>query len=607
MKLPTVLQWCKGFCRRYVIAPESWRLLALIIGRLRGDPAYTTKQKRQYPYNWAGEVVSVSSGGTLLPGAVRQSLKLVTRNLESKVAFQPVKGRSIAIGPLPEETSSLLLAVTTKSDAISAKNLEITDESGNRHLIKGQLIRDAWQHLRVSVPPGADSVRLSFHWEGGQLNVADPVAERRLPEAAARLNQDGKPSVIVLVLDSMMSTSIGCLNDYRREQSLTPQIDRFFENGMLFRNAYSVSEYTMPSLATMATGLYPIEHGVFTHDRCQREMPRGIPTLAETMRESGYRTFGYSTGGRFSPLYGHFRGFDRFLLHNMNHTNTADMQVSKAVEFMEAHHDAPSFCFLHFIDPHPPFPLPTYFSDLQAGEMRWGDSRDLYSAFKLHRDSSALIDELRTVETYMIRNIDMILAKLFAWLSYSGRSEDTYVLLLADHGREYRKGSPLLTKSLTHIPFLVSGPGIEPGIRDAFTEAPLDLYPVIMGLSGIKPPSHLSGLDVVGNKDAGRSICLSESLFRRTGEIVLRNENWLYGLRCEFDYLEANFKFGAVEGEWLYPRRHDTGAEDYTANQVSLEKEKVAAFREFAARHYGDRPRYFDDSNILEFSRNYPE
>ena len=59
-----------------------------------------------------------------------------------------------------------------------------------------------------------------------------------------------------------------------------------------------------------------------------------------------------------------------------------------------------------------------------------GDIGYLYSAFKLHRDSSHLIENLRSVEKIMILNVDFILSKLFSWLEYTRKKDNTNILYL---------------------------------------------------------------------------------------------------------------------------------------------------------------------------------
>lgn len=596
----------KQFSKEYIIAPKLLKVLQDVYGKVTRHPAYLNKQKRQYPYAWQGENFDHARGGNLLQDNSGNNLILVTRNLESKAAFLIGQPAEVQLVNLPENANSILFSITTENIYDASKDLEIKLEGKLIQKINGKLISEGWQHIQLRIPEGRATLSISFGWRGGKLYISDPVATSAQAKAP-NISQQTKPNIIVLVLDSLMSETVGCLNDVPKHQSYTPNIDHYFRNGQLFKNAYSVSEYTMPSLATMATGLYPIEHGVFTHDKNQRELPIKVPTLAETLRTSGYRTFCYSTGGRFSPLYGHYRGYDRFFLHQQSVSNTADIQINKAIEFIHSHQDSPNFCFLHLIDPHPPFPMPTYFSDLTANETRWGDSRDLYSAFKLHRNSSHLIQELRSVEKIMIRNVDFILSKLFSWLDYTGQRENTFVLLLADHGREYVKRDPLFSQKLSHIPLLITGPGIKRCVRTEFTEAPLDLYPTVTSLAGLEPLEHLSGVDVSRQNLDERKFCLSESLFRRLGEITLREAEWAYSLRCEFDYMTSEFNFAKVHGEWLYPRDPKTGKENLAHNYLKSELQKSAEFRAVAKSHYENRKRFFSDDLILKFSKNYPE
>ena len=201
---------------------------------------------------------------------------------------------------------------------------------------------------------------MEINWKGDALYISE--FSFKINHSHERFLKKKPKKIIVLVLDSMLAKNIGLLSGKNKGESYTPYIDEFFKNGIAFKNSYSVSEYTMPSLATMMTGLFPIEHGVFTHDRNQRTMPIQIPTLSETLKQNGYKTFGYSTGLRFSPLYGHYRGFDRFFLHfPFASSKTADDQINRLTEFLEVHKNENCFGFLHILDPHPSFAMNTFF------------------------------------------------------------------------------------------------------------------------------------------------------------------------------------------------------------------------------------------------------
>ena len=55
---------------------------------------------------------------------------------------------------------------------------------------------------------------------------------------------------------------------------------------------------------------------------------------------------------------------------------------------------------------------------MKSKDFRWGDTRELYNNFKLHRDSNHLIDELKKVEKTRVLNLDFILSKLFSYIKF---------------------------------------------------------------------------------------------------------------------------------------------------------------------------------------------
>jgi len=591
----------KEFCRDAVIPPALWRALSRLSRAARADTRKADKNKSQYPYIWDGDPFELAHGLRYVALPDMPAAMGITRSRDTRAALEVQKDIEVAVGPFTDDTVAFTTGFAQARTNLPYSDLTVSLDGRPVTQIKGPLIAETWNNVRVPVDDPGRVSTLSLNWSGERLYMSQPALERSVAAGPQR------PNVIVLVLDSMVPETVGCLSGATPDTSFTPQIDRYFAGGRRFTNAYSQSEYTMPSLATMMTGLYPIQHGVFTHDRCQRTIPPEIPTLAEYLQDAGYRTFAYSTGRRFVPPYGHYRGFERFHFHNQSLTDTTDTVVNRAMEFIETHKGSPTFCFLHIIDPHPPFALPTYFSELNAGASRWGDSRSLYGAFKLHRDSRERVADLREMERVMVRNLDFILGKLFGYLEREGLDENTAVMVLADHGREYMKGSPLLTRSLTRIPLLIAGPGVEAGVCDGFVEPPLDLYPTIAALAGLTPPPHLSGRDALDPVGGYRTVGRSESLFRDTGEIVLREDDRVYALRFPLDDLAGKGDLDAPIGEWLFRRDAMTKEEDMSENLVEAGLETVARFLRMVRDHYERTELYFSNDNIIAMTRDYPK
>src|SRR5207249_6201598 len=88
-----------------------------------------------------------------------------------------------------------------------------------------------------------------------------------------------------ITVESLRSERLGC---YSGGDKSTPAIDALAARGVRFERAYAASPSTVPSIATILTGLYPVHHGM-RHDLGGR-LADDVPTLAATMRQKGYRT-----------------------------------------------------------------------------------------------------------------------------------------------------------------------------------------------------------------------------------------------------------------------------------------------------------------------------
>ena len=119
------------------------------------------------------------------------------------------------------------------------------------------------------------------------------------------------PNVLLVVIDTLRADHVGCYG-YGRET--TPAIDRLAAEGAVFETAISQAPWTGASVATLLTGLYPSVHGLDRGARwedgpsagrqlpflLQRTLDPSVPTLASTLRRSGYRT-ACVPNGRFCP------------------------------------------------------------------------------------------------------------------------------------------------------------------------------------------------------------------------------------------------------------------------------------------------------------------
>ncbi len=117
-----------------------------------------------------------------------------------------------------------------------------------------------------------------------------------------------QPDVIFLVLDTQRVDRLSC---YGYDRPTSPHIDAFAAKGTRFKVAIAPGQWTIPSHASMFTGLYPSQHQML---QSYSVMPPHLKTLAERLQDGGYYTAAFCN----NPLVGVInnglrRGFYSFL------------------------------------------------------------------------------------------------------------------------------------------------------------------------------------------------------------------------------------------------------------------------------------------------------
>ncbi len=115
------------------------------------------------------------------------------------------------------------------------------------------------------------------------------------------------PDILFIVLDTQRADRLGC---YGYDRDTSPNLDRFAAGGTLFEQAVSPAQWTIPSHASMFTGLYPTTHGV---TQSSQRLGHGLPHVAEVLQSAGYDTVGFCNNPLVGILDNDFRrGFDTF-------------------------------------------------------------------------------------------------------------------------------------------------------------------------------------------------------------------------------------------------------------------------------------------------------
>ncbi|MCS6772546.1 MAG: sulfatase [Thermoflexales bacterium] len=117
-----------------------------------------------------------------------------------------------------------------------------------------------------------------------------------------------QPDILILVLDTLRADR---LRAYNSNRSVAPALDAFAEEATVFRFAIAPSQWSIPSHASLFTGVYPSVHNT---TQSNSVLPTTLPTLAERLRAVGYYTAAFCNNALVGVINnGLRRGFDSFL------------------------------------------------------------------------------------------------------------------------------------------------------------------------------------------------------------------------------------------------------------------------------------------------------
>ena len=133
----------------------------------------------------------------------------------------------------------------------------------------------------------------------------DPYSQAQPPRSDLSKK---RPDIVFIVLDTQRADRLSC---YGYPLPTSPYLDTLAADATLFKGAVSAAQWTVPSHASMFTGLYPSAHGVL---QSYSVLPDDLTTLAERLDAGGYFTAGFCN----NPLVGVInnglrRGFQSFL------------------------------------------------------------------------------------------------------------------------------------------------------------------------------------------------------------------------------------------------------------------------------------------------------
>ncbi len=308
--------------------------------------------------------------------------------------------------------------------------------------------------------------------------------------------------VVLITVDTLRADRIGA---YGYASARTPNLDRLAAESIQFSSARAHSSRTLPSIATLLTGLLPSGHQIYTNFG---QLSDSIPTLSTRLQMEGFTTAAFVGNYALRESRRLSRGFDdytqEFSTREGNRPqpeNLAGPLTDSAIAWLErTDPNRRSLLWVHYQEPHGPYTPPGYLETHEAdrpdniqttvGETPQQLPHNLTNSGlggipnyqwlghgRLSEYSERYDAEIAEVDRHIGRLLDALRERLDA----------TVLVFAADHGEAFGEENFFcahgdgLGDALLHVPLLLRAPDTTPAVRTDLVRL-IDIVPTVLEL-----------------------------------------------------------------------------------------------------------------------------
>jgi arylsulfatase A-like enzyme/Tfp pilus assembly protein PilF len=343
-------------------------------------------------------------------------------------------------------------------------------------------------------------------------------------------------NVVLITIDTLRADHLPV---YGYTKAKTPSIDNLASESLIFEDAVAHTPMTLPSHASILTGMLPVGHGI--RDNAGYRLKPDHTSIAEILKNKGYYTGAFVSAFVLDSQFGLDQGFDTYsdsftlARPRVNNTDTQRRAEDTQAEvhlWLEQARKKKFFLWVHYYDPHDPYDPPAPFKNDSFpydGEIAYTDE----------------------VLGRLLKAIDPV-------------KEKTIVVLTGDHGEslgehQEQTHSLFLYSATQHVPLLIRLPGHKQK-RIARVAGLIDIAPTILDWLGIEPDPSMQGrslIPVIQEKENVPRFAYSESLFAELH----------YGWSPLKSLTTNEYKFIDAPGPELYDRKMDPGETKNIVNE----------------------------------------
>jgi arylsulfatase A-like enzyme/Flp pilus assembly protein TadD len=292
------------------------------------------------------------------------------------------------------------------------------------------------------------------------------------------------PNVLLITVDTLRADRLGA---YGYSRAKTPNVDRLADEGTLFTDAIAAAPITMPSHASIMTGLLPPAHGV--RDNGAFALSDDAVTLAERLKAAGYETRAFVSALVLNRRYNLNQGFESydddlwaeddpklFLIRSRHANRTMDRVIEWFDKWYEEPQRKPFFAWVHLFDVHQPYHPPGWARAVTP---------TLYDASMAY--------------------VDAEVGRLLQTLRVTSLLDDTIVVFTADHGEslgehEEKTHAIFVYDATVRVPLIIRYPGpgrFRAGLRYDGPVRHVDIVPTLLDALRLPGAEQTQGVDLL--------------------------------------------------------------------------------------------------------------
>ncbi|MBM4392756.1 MAG: sulfatase [Deltaproteobacteria bacterium] len=343
-------------------------------------------------------------------------------------------------------------------------------------------------------------------------DVTMDAAQYDLSARASSLN------VVLVSLDALRFDRTGASGN---ADGLTPNLDRFADEAVVFHDATAAAPWTVPSHMAVWTARWPSIHGVtnklklLSQDQMvDAALSPGIETFPDHLVRAGLVAAAFTGGAGVKASFGYGRGFDTYL--DDRPFAGMDYSLPPALDWLGKNRDRRFFLFLHGYDVHGQHPLlgltprdavPDYQGTLDGSIEEQARLRELgLAAIQKPGDDADLTGTLSAEDARFllavydrkVRQMDQHFGTFVAQLRALDLLDRSIIVVFSDHGEEFMEhkyidhGATLCQHQL-HVPLMIRFPGYARRHDVKTPVRTIDIFPTIFDALDLAGPSGVDG------------------------------------------------------------------------------------------------------------------